>query len=103
MTEQRMIEERQEKAARFVELGQNPYDNQFKPGITTQEFQAKYADKTREELAGSTEEYPMAGRIMAVRVLGKAAFYRIQDSTGQLQLFMSGDALGASYEQLKLL
>lgn len=103
MTEQRMIEERQEKAARFQEVGQNPYENQFKPSVTAEEFLSKYADKTREELIGSTQTYQLAGRIMAIRTMGKAAFYRIQDRTAQLQLFMSGEALGESYEQLKLL
>lgn len=103
MTEQRMIEERQGKAERFKELGRNPYENQFKPSVTAEEFLVKYAHQTREVLTGSAETYQLAGRIMAVRSMGKAAFYRIQDRTGQLQLFMQQASLGESYEQLKLL
>lgn len=103
MTEQRMIEERLEKAARFKQLGQNPYGNDFKPTVLAEIFLAKYADKTREDLVDSQDSYQIAGRIIAVRTMGKAAFYRIQDAGTQLQLFMSQESLGESYEQLKLL
>jgi lysyl-tRNA synthetase class 2 len=103
MTEQRMMQERQEKAAQFKELGQNPYGNDFKPTLTATEFLAKYADKSREDLTGNSDEHALAGRIMAVRTMGKAAFYRIQDRTGQLQLFMQQESLSESFEHLKLL
>ncbi len=103
MTEQRMMHERLEKAAQFKELGQNPYGNSFKPSISAAEFLAKYADKSREDLMGNSDSFMLAGRIVAARTMGKAAFYRIQDAGTQLQLFMSQEALGASYEQLKLL
>lgn len=101
MTEQRMMEERQQKAAHFKELGQNPYGNTFKPSTTVAEFQAKYFDKTREELVNNREVYRLAGRVMTVRTMGKASFYRIQDRSGQLQLFIGQEALGESYEHLK--
>lgn len=103
MTEQRIMEERAHKALRFKELGQNPYGNTFKPSVTVAEFAAKYQEKTREELHNFTDTYSLAGRVMAVRTMGKASFYRIQDRTGQLQLFLQQEALGESYENLKLL
>ncbi|MEI6805968.1 MAG: lysine--tRNA ligase [Myxococcaceae bacterium] len=103
MTEQRMMQERQEKAAHFRDLGQNPYGNSFCPTMVTADFLAKYTEKTREDLIGNTNSYALAGRIMAVRTMGKAAFYRIQDRSGQLQLFIQQESLGADYENLKLL
>ena len=103
MTEQRMIQERLDKAESFRSLGQNPYDNHFKPSIAVSDFLNLYADKSREDLVDSEEEHLLAGRIMAMRVMGKAAFYRIQDRSGQLQLFLSCEILSDVYEQLKLL
>ncbi|MES2504151.1 MAG: lysine--tRNA ligase [Myxococcota bacterium] len=102
MTESRIKEERLQKAAQLNELGQNPYGNQFKPGITAGEFHALYSEKTREDLEGATTVYKLAGRVMAMRDMGKACFYRIQDRSGTLQLFIQKAALGAAEEQLKL-
>ena len=35
------------------------------------------------------------------RVMGKASFAKIADRTGQIQLFLQQDALGAAYEAFK--
>ena len=46
----------------------------------------------------------VAGRLMRVRVMGKASFAHVQDSSGQLQLYFKRDDLGeAKYEYFKLL
>jgi lysyl-tRNA synthetase class 2 len=44
----------------------------------------------------------VAGRIVAIRRMGKASFCHIQDATGRLQLFLKKDDL-ENYEQVKLL
>src|SRR5690554_4516325 len=40
-------------------------------------------------------EVSIAGRIMVMRVMGKASFVKIQDRTGLLQLYVTRDELGA--------
>lgn len=45
----------------------------------------------------------VAGRIMAVRRMGKASFMHIQDEDGRIQLYFKADELGELYEALKLL
>ncbi len=46
----------------------------------------------------------IAGRIMAVRVLGKASFMRIQDVAGDIQIYLARDILGVeTYNQAKKL
>ncbi len=103
MTEQRIRQERLDKAEHFRQLGINPYGNTFKPDMTAEEFLARYADKSREELVDSQENFKLAGRVMAVRSMGKASFYRIQDRSGQIQLFIQQTSLGDAYEQLKFI
>ncbi len=45
----------------------------------------------------------VAGRITAVRRMGKASFVHIQDEEGKIQLYFKSDELGDGYETLKLL
>src|SRR5690606_6456529 len=43
----------------------------------------------------------LAGRLLAKRVMGKAAFAQVQDVSGRIQLFLQKDALGDTYEAFK--
>jgi len=43
----------------------------------------------------------LAGRLLAKRVMGKAAFAQVQDVSGRIQLFLQKDALGETYEAFK--
>lgn len=45
----------------------------------------------------------IAGRIMALRRMGKASFTTIQDKQGKIQIYLRGDDVGASYESFKLM
>ena len=48
-------------------------------------------------LEQSNDEVSLAGRIMLKRVMGKASFVQLQDSSGQIQLFVTRDELGDSF------
>lgn len=91
---ERMMNERREKGADLKKIGQHPYKNGFKPDITSDLLAKKYQDLSKEELESCHDTYLMAGRIMAVRSMGKAAFLIIQDSAGQMQLFLQKEAIG---------
>lgn len=84
----RIMNERRAKGKELAALGYNPYSNGFVPDISTEAFAKKYGERTKEDLESVTERYHVAGRVMAIRDMGKAAFLRIQDSRGQLQLFV---------------
>jgi lysyl-tRNA synthetase class 2 len=43
----------------------------------------------------------VAGRMMTRRIMGKASFCHLQDMSGQIQLYVQRDALGAAYEDFK--
>ena len=48
----------------------------------------------------SQERVSIAGRIMAVRVMGKASFCTIQDKEGKIQLYVAGAAIGENLYNL---
>jgi lysyl-tRNA synthetase class 2 len=84
---------RRDKLARLRENGINPFPNNFKPETTCDAVIKKYESKNAEELLAMGEECSVAGRIMALRKFGKAAFVKLQDQSGQLQLYFKRDDL----------
>ncbi len=48
------------------------------------------------------QSYALAGRLLSIRLHGKAAFVNLQDSTGRLQLYIRQDSLGDDvFDQFK--
>ena len=77
---------RLEKVAQLKQLGLNPYAYQWESSHNAADLQGKYID-----LASGEEleiEVSIAGRIMARRVMGKLAFFNLQDETGTIQLYL---------------
>ncbi len=93
-----------EKLGRMLERNENPFKNGFTPSAVASELHAKYDEKTKEELEPLNITCSVAGRIMAVRDFGKAAFVQIKDRTGKIQLFVQKNKLGeegfARYREL---
>ena len=68
------------------------------------DLQDEYADAdawTGEALEASGRSVAIAGRLLAKRVMGKAAFATVQDMSGRIQLFLQSNALGDTYEAFK--
>ncbi|HOX46954.1 MAG TPA: lysine--tRNA ligase [Myxococcota bacterium] len=76
------------------------YPNDFRPEHHTADVQAAHGEAPAEALAESTARYSLAGRVMALRSFGKAAFLKLRDRTGDLQIFASRDGLGEDSFQL---
>ncbi|MEC4805208.1 MAG: lysine--tRNA ligase [Jaaginema sp. PMC 1079.18] len=90
---------RLEKVAQLKEAGLNPYAYQWQSTHCAEELQAKYADLGNgEEVA---DEVSVAGRIMARRVMGKLAFFSLQDETGTIQLYLEKKRLNASMTEIE--
>lgn len=65
-------------------------------------------DSNSKEIKNNFEKYDgkdvkIAGRIMAIRRMGKASFTVIQDNVGKIQIYLRKDELGDSYAAFKLL
>ena len=85
---------RLEKAEALRRLGQGPYALRFEANASLGQLQAAHAD-----LPNGQErqvEVVVAGRVMARRVIGKLAFFRLSDESGEIQLFIEKATLGAA-------
>jgi lysyl-tRNA synthetase class 2 len=98
-----LITERREKLALIRQQGV-AFPNDFKPRDHAAELQRLHGDRSNEELEPLAVRAVVAGRLMLKRVMGKASFGTLQDGSGQLQLFVTRDALGeAGYDAFKRL
>ena len=88
-----------ERRAKLAELrGQGiAYPNDFRRVDHAGDLQAEYADA--EEFGD--RKVALAGRLLAKRVMGKAAFAQVQDVSGRIQLFLQSTALGEAYDAFK--
>ncbi len=98
--ENALIAERRAKLARLRELGV-AFPNDFRRDALAQDLHATYGDRSDERLAASAVRVHVAGRMMFKRVMGKASFAKLQDVSGQIQLYLQAEALGAWYEEFK--
>ena len=91
--ENQLITERREKLAAIRQQG-IAFPNDFKPQHRAAELLRQHDAKSNEELEPLAIPVTVAGRLMLKRVMGKASFGTLQDASGQIQLFVTRDALG---------
>jgi len=98
----KLIAERKSKLAVLREQG-NPFVNNFKPKDSIKNLVDAYNVLSKEDLDEKVVEVSVAGRMMLKRVMGKASFAQLQDSSGQIQLFVTRDELKEGFynEQFK--
>lgn len=77
----------------FQAKGFAPYPNGFKVTHTACDVAVRHSRLNAEELAGLKEKFAVAGRIMAIRAFGKAAFLQLRDRTGRIQVFVEEKSL----------
>ena len=101
--ENHLIAERRGKLAALRTQGV-AFPNDFRRADYAQDLQDAYADAERwtgEALEVDGKRVALAGRMLAKRVMGKAAFAQIQDVSGRIQLFLQSTTLGDSYDAFK--
>ena len=70
------------------------FPNDFKPVHHAVALHADHGATDAETLEATPVVATVAGRMMLKRVMGKASFATVQDSTGRIQLYITRDALG---------
>ncbi|AMR40875.1 lysine--tRNA ligase [Elizabethkingia anophelis] len=91
LTEQEII--RREKLQQLRQMGIEPYPAaEFEVNTNTQEIKDKYEDGKKVKLAG---------RLMSVRIMGKASFAELQDSEGRVQIYVSRDDVSSTEEAVE--
>ncbi len=86
---------RREKLARLREAGE-AYPNRWRSDYSTAAIHAEFSEADADQLAQLAKTVSVAGRIVAHRVMGKSSFLKIQDGSGQVQLFLNRDELGGA-------
>ena len=113
-SEEALMQQRREKAARLREQGQNPFANDVKldKRSTVHELRTRFApalldpkelryDPEKVEALGNLVSFLVFGRIVLRRGFGKASFIRLRDASGELQLFAKQDILGTGFAALE--
>jgi len=96
-----IAQQRQEKLDKIRGQGINPYPHSYRRSHTTQEAVALYEQIESSPQTTQNPELSLAGRITAIRFMGKVAFFDIRDSSGKIQIFFSRDIIGnEKYELL---
>lgn len=81
---ERIAQQRQQKLDRIRAGGVNPYPNSYHRSHTTE--QAVALLKQKEDGLAKEEEVSVAGRITAIRRMGRSSFFDIRDGSGKIQL-----------------
>ncbi len=97
-----LTEARLRKIKELEELGVSPFTTGFVPDINSAMFKQRFEQVDDQELLA--DPLNMAGRIMALRILGKASFLQLRDESGDFQAYLARDALGVeTYKLVKKL
>ena len=92
-----IIDFRKEKLNKLKELGINPYPHNFSPSHKSIEILDGFNNFENKIVC-------IAGRIMALRKMGKASFIHVMDDKGRIQIFIKKDNVGENiYEAFKLM
>ncbi len=91
--ENKLIAQRREKLGALRENGV-AYPNDFRPQDTARALKDEHENRDREYFENTEVPVVVAGRLMAKRIMGKASFAHIQDSTGRIQLFLQPSLMG---------
>ena len=94
-------EARLSKANLIIEKGFEPYSETFKVSHST-----NYLFESFSYLSNGEEcnfEVSLAGRVLAKRVMGKIAFFTINDQEGQIQLYLDQKIINKNNENQKFL
>jgi len=101
LEENELIQVRRKKLEDLRAMGINPYGQRYEVKDHAKELHDKYGPTSKEELENNKVQVKSAGRIVAFRSFGKAAFAHVQDVSGRIQIYLKRDMLGE--EQFKLL
>jgi lysyl-tRNA synthetase class 2 len=102
--DQNIYQLRLAKLKQIEALGQRAYPTTYCFTHTVSGILAEYSGKTGEQLETSRPNVRVAGRIMAIRLMGKAGFAHLQQGGERLQIYVKKDAVGErGFELYKLL
>ncbi|MBK5942363.1 lysine--tRNA ligase [Halorhodospira halophila] len=90
--ENKLIAQRREKLQGLRDAGQ-AFPNDFRRDALAADLHERYGPLDEEALEQEGARVTVGGRMMAKRVMGKASFAQLQDSSGRIQLYLRRDDL----------
>lgn len=97
------IEQRLKTLEELKSAGVEPFGGPFEVSHKAVHILGQYSQTSKEELEANPVTCVIAGRVVAMRDFGKAAFAHIQDSSGRIQVYFRKDILGEDYSIVKKL
>lgn len=101
-----LIKSRLESLEAIKQLGINPYPYRFDVSANSKTLLDGFVDPANDEETEAQKQktVAVAGRIMAIRKMGKASFCQIKDDTGRIQIYIRSNDVGEEqYKLFKLL
>src|SRR3954452_7209890 len=100
--ENKLIAERRAKLAQLRETSApSAFPNDFRRDSLAGQLHDAFGERDTAWLEANPTRVQVGGRILFKRVMGKASFAKIADRTGQIQLFLQQEPLGAVYDAFK--
>ncbi len=96
----KLIAERRQKLAALREKG-IAFPNDFRRDAHAGELQSTFAERDAAWLDAHPTRVRVAGRMLAKRDMGKSSFVRMEDGSGEIQLYLQMNTLGAPYDEFK--
>jgi len=91
-----LIKRRYEELNELTEKGIKPYAYSFDVDTDSADIKQNYNENEKRNVK-------TAGRIMAIRRMGKASFSHIMDHKGRIQIYLRKDEIGDQYTAFKLM
>ncbi|MCL5024265.1 MAG: lysine--tRNA ligase [Nitrospirae bacterium] len=96
-------EQRLKKLEELRQAGIEPFGQRFEATDHAAEILGCYRETSKEDLDAHPVSFVIAGRIVALRDFGKAAFAHLQDSSGKIQVYFRKDLIAEHYAIVKKL
>jgi lysyl-tRNA synthetase class 2 len=97
---QDQFEQRQKKLEQIQALGHEAYPREFRWTDTAAALVEKYHETSGPELEAAKREVRVAGRIVSLRLMGKAGFVHLQGGGKRIQIYVKKDVVGEPGFQL---
>lgn len=91
-----LIQRRYEELSELKQKGIEPFAYSFDVDSNSENIKDNYKEDEKRNVK-------VAGRIIAIRRMGKASFAHIQDQHGKIQIYLKKDELGETYDIFRLL
>ena len=98
------FEQRQKKLQQIQALGLNAYPHEFRWTETVAALATQFGATLAAELDANRREVRVAGRIVSLRLMGKAGFAHLQSAGKRIQIYVKKDIVGdRGFELFRLL